>query len=64
MAAGNPFTMVTSGQQHVFYRGTDGNIHHILWNERINDFYHDDWTQRTGAPAPIAGLAATVTPVA
>jgi hypothetical protein len=32
-AAGDPATMVTADQQHVFYRGTDGTIRHIWWNE-------------------------------
>jgi hypothetical protein len=32
LAAGDPATMVTADQQHVFYRGTDGATKHIFWN--------------------------------
>ncbi len=56
LAAGDPATMVTAGQQHVFYRGTDGAINHIFWNAADNRFHFQDWTVLAGAGP--AGLAA------
>jgi hypothetical protein len=61
-AAGDPATMVTHnpGQQHIFYRGTDGAINHIFWDAATNQLYTDQWTgPRTGAPAA-AGDPATM----
>ena len=49
-AAGDPATMVTDGQQHIFYRGTDGDIHHIFWNAADNTFYRQSWTALANAP--------------
>ena len=56
LAAGDPATLVTAGQQHVFYRGTDGAIKHIFWNAADNSFHFEDWTALAGAGP--AGLAA------
>jgi hypothetical protein len=65
-AAGDPATMVTDGQQHVFYRGTDGAIYHILWNAADKSFHFEDWTALAGAgPAGLAaGDPATLDPAA
>jgi hypothetical protein len=41
--SGRPATMVTLGQQHVFYRGDDGVIDHIWFNESDRSFSHDQW---------------------
>jgi Repeat of unknown function (DUF346) len=55
LAAGDPATMVTDGQQHVFYRGTDGAIKHIFWNAADDSFHFQDWTALAGAgPADLA----------
>jgi hypothetical protein len=60
-AAGDPATMVTDGQQHVFYRGTDGAINHLFWNAADNTFHFEDWTALAGAgPARAAGDPATM----
>jgi Repeat of unknown function (DUF346) len=56
LAAGDPATMVTAGQQHVFYCGTDGAINHIFWNAADRSFHFQDWTALAGAGP--AGLAA------
>ena len=62
-AAGDPVTMLTSHQQHIFYRSEDGHIEHILWDDRAGaGFFHDSWTQRTHAPRAAAGPAVMVTP--
>ena len=62
LAAGDPATMVTRGQQHVFYRGLDGNIEHLLWTtaapERV---FHDQWTSRASAPLAAGDPATMVT---
>src|SRR5262249_11671214 len=60
-AAGNPATMVTEGQQHVFYRGADGAIYHIFWNAADNTFHFQNWTDLArGAGHPAAGNPATM----
>jgi hypothetical protein len=47
--------MVTDGQQHVFYRGTDGAIKHIFWNAADDSFHFQDWTGLAYvAPADLA----------
>jgi hypothetical protein len=48
-AAGDPATMVYGLQQHIFYRGTDGAIYHVFWDEPSNNFgngptYYDQWS--------------------
>lgn len=53
-------TMLTSGQQHIFYRGPGGKIIHILWNSGSGSFGCDDWKSRSGAPAA-AGDPTTLT---
>ncbi|WP_161493782.1 hypothetical protein [Nitrosospira lacus] len=64
VAAGDPATMATTNpnQQHIFYRGTDADIHHIFWDEATNRLYQDSWTERTGAPAAAGDPATMVTP--
>ena len=52
--------MLTPGQQHVFYRGPNGKIIHILWNSASGSFGCDDWKTRSGAPAA-AGDPTTLT---
>ena len=52
-AAGDPVTLVTATQQHVFYRGLDGAINHIFWDAPTNRLYFDQWTARTQAPLAI-----------
>jgi lysophospholipase L1-like esterase len=59
MAAGNLAAMATVGQQHVFYRGVDGAINHILWASLSGRLHHDDWRARAHAPAA-AGDPATM----
>jgi Repeat of unknown function (DUF346) len=49
--------MSVPNQQHVFYRGTDGHIHHILWDTFSAKLYADVWTRH--AP-PAAGDPATL----
>ena len=60
-AAGDPATLVFANpnQQHVFYRGTDGAINHIFYDQSTNKLYHDRWTARLSAP-PVAGSLATM----
>jgi hypothetical protein len=60
-AAGDPRTMVTNNpaQQHVWYRGDDGGIEHIFYDQPTNQVYFDNWTALTGAP-PAAGEPATL----
>jgi hypothetical protein len=60
-AAGDPATMVTEGQQHIFYRDTNGAIGHILWNAADNSFHFQDWTARAGARLAIGDPATMVT---
>jgi hypothetical protein len=64
-AAGDPATMVTANQQHTFYRGADGAINHIWFDEVMNHLYMDQWTRHPDVPhaPPAAGDPATmVTP--
>ena len=51
-AAGDPATMVSGNQQHVFYRATDGSIRHLFWapGAPANTIWTDNWTQKAGAP--------------
>ena len=51
-AAGDPVTMLTDNQQHIFYRDTDGDIQHIFVDQN-NHFFHDVWTQRAQTKAGI-----------
>jgi roadblock/LC7 domain-containing protein len=55
LAAGDPATMVTANQQHIFYRGADNHISHIFWD---GSFHFDRWTASAGAP--VAGGDPTV----
>jgi hypothetical protein len=34
LAASSPATMATRDQQHIFYRGTDGRIYHVYWDQQ------------------------------
>ena len=60
-AAGEPATMVTSNQQHVFYRGLDGAINHIFWDAPSNRLYFDQWTTRVQAPFAVGDPATMFT---
>ncbi|MEP6692574.1 MAG: galactose oxidase-like domain-containing protein [Gemmatimonadaceae bacterium] len=63
LAAGDPVTMVTPHQQHIFYRTVAGAIHHVLWDDRtVAGFFHDDWTARAGAPLAAGDPATMITP--
>jgi len=47
-AGGNPATLLGGGaagaQQHVFYVGTDQNVHHAYWDPASGQINHDQWT--------------------
>src|SRR5581483_9869548 len=43
--AGDPVTMLTPNQQHIFYRDVEGDVQHIFVNGQ-NQMFHDIWTQR------------------
>ena len=64
-AAGDPATMAWPDQQdvfyqqHVFYRGSDGELNHVFWDLSTNRLYYDRWCSGTGAP-PAAGDPATM----
>ena len=60
-ATGNPASMVSSHQQHIFYRAGDGSMQHIFWTdyEPPGQLRHDNWTQKAEAPAA-AGDPATM----
>ncbi|MFD5322980.1 CAP domain-containing protein [Streptomyces sp. NPDC127092] len=58
--AGDPATMVTPGQQHVFYRSTAGTVRHLFWDAGQNRVFADDWNQKAGAAADVAGNPATM----
>ncbi|MFF6777581.1 CAP domain-containing protein [Streptomyces sp. NPDC012637] len=61
--AGNPATMVWPGQQHVFYRSTAGTVRHLFWDANLNRVFAEDWSQKAGVAADVAGDPATmVTP--
>ncbi|MEP6943376.1 MAG: hypothetical protein ABI981_10595, partial [Betaproteobacteria bacterium] len=51
---GDPAMLSTPGQQHAFYRGDDGHIHHIVCNPGTLAFGVDDWTEKSGAPLAAA----------
>jgi hypothetical protein len=61
-AAGNPATLVSSHQQHMFYPAQDGSIQHIFWTdyEPPGQLRHDNWTQKAGIPPAAAGAPATL----
>ena len=40
----------TPNQQHVFYRGDDDHIHHIVWSAGPGPPGADDWTAKANAP--------------
>jgi hypothetical protein len=56
------FRYAPAQQQHVFYRGTDGAIHHIFWDAPTRTFHLDNWTAQAQAPAPAGDPAATAWP--
>jgi hypothetical protein len=48
-------------QQHVFYRGTDNSIRHMVWDASTSNFYADEWTTQTiPRSPPAAGDPATL----
>jgi hypothetical protein len=60
LAAGDPATMVTPNQQHVFYRGTDGAINHVFYDSVANKLFFDQWTSSANAPHAAEGRPATM----
>jgi hypothetical protein len=58
-AAGDPATMITNGQQHVFYLGTGGAINHIFWD---GTFHVDQWDVKAVAPKAAGRPATMITP--
>jgi hypothetical protein len=62
-AAGDLATMVYGQQMHIFYRGTDGGIYRVFWDDASQVMFWDQWTGgpggRTSAP-PAAGDPATM----
>jgi hypothetical protein len=49
-AAGEPATLVTPNQQHIFYRDTAGNIQHVFWD--ANSGRHAErWAGPSGSPS-------------
>src|SRR5581483_10938875 len=59
-AAGDPVTMLTPNQQHIFYRDINGDIQHIFVNDQ-NQMFSDIWTQRADAPTALGNPATMVT---
>ena len=43
------------GTQHVVYRGTDGHIHELWWDNA--GWHHNDLTAAAGAPASVSDPA-------
>jgi hypothetical protein len=50
-AAGNPVTMAWPNQQHVFYRGANGEINHIFCDVPNNRLYFDQWQPNSEVPS-------------
>ncbi len=48
--AGRPLAYVSSGQLHVWVRGTNGSLQHVWWDPTANRWANDDWTAKSGAP--------------
>ena len=66
-AAGDPATLpfTNPNQQHVFYRGTDGAINHIFYDQPTNQLYRDQWQpnpQVPSAPPAVSNPVTLVTP--
>jgi Peptidase A4 family/Repeat of unknown function (DUF346) len=47
-AAGDPATMVSNGQQHIFYRDAAGNIQHVLWDPSSGQ-RNEQWAGGSGS---------------
>jgi hypothetical protein len=63
-AAGDPATMVFGNQQHIFYRGSDGAINHVFWDQAFGT--PDKWCGpggSTSAPAAAGDPATMVYPL-
>ena len=59
-AAGDPAAMYvvnTYAEYHVFYRGSDGHLAHAYFLNADGQLRHDDWTQQSGAPAPVGRVS-------
>jgi hypothetical protein len=59
----DPTAMVWANQQHIFYRGNDGEgdaIHHIFWDPPSNTLWHDNWSQQFGPDATPASDPASM----
>jgi hypothetical protein len=61
-AAGDPATMVTARQQHVFYRSQDGAINHLFWDAPTNRLHFDQWTSKVHAPMAAGDPTTLFTP--
>jgi hypothetical protein len=57
-AIGDPATMVTDNQQHIFYRGAEGNIYHQFW-DTSSGLHSEQWA---GPGGPIAAPASAGKP--
>jgi chitinase len=61
--AGDVATLLGGGgaagpQQHVFYRGTDNNVHHAYWDPASGQVSHDVWTSDGSVADDVATLLA------
>jgi hypothetical protein len=53
-AAGDPVTMLTEHQQHLFYRDRRGSLQHVMFDDRSNPgtaLFHDIWNDKAQTPA-------------
>ena len=63
-AMGNPATMLTPHQQHLFYRDTNGEINHVFFDDRKKagtPLFRDNWTRDSGALAALGDPVAMLT---
>jgi hypothetical protein len=52
-------TLLANGQQHVFFTGLDGNVHHVYWNPGTGPgtgITATTWTNDGKAAGPLATL--------
>jgi hypothetical protein len=59
-ALGDPATMVTPNQQHIFFRLDDGTIQHVFWDLPTNKIFADNWSMRANIPRKAVGEPATM----
>jgi hypothetical protein len=62
-ASGDPATMVWPTQQHIFYRGRNGEINHIFWDAPTNRLYFDQWQPNPQVPHALPAVGDPVTMV-